>query len=415
MNDWLKRFLAMLPYIGLAAAVFLGCWSFLRADSYRAQTDLISNQISEIQWLSSQAREKIAHVTGYLQLPKLTEDQQRQLVQNVRLLDFNLNTLLSLNYVESFLNTADIGRLQRALETVDKEILPLVEAGNQCDEALARVLAMEEDLFRVSSAAVDHSRTFSETARIETEAAKNRLIFAFALGSLIITAILIHQRIMFARRKDRHLRSFSSLFAHMTRTRISALCLFLQDLNSNEKPDPEMVEAARQAAIELDNINDGLMKISYSGRNAGREPLCDILETIKLERSCHIELRISPAACVLPVPASQIGLIVDELVRNAEKAVCDTQNPKITINAWLKKRYFRRPRLVLNVIDNGPGMNPDVLKKATDPFFSTKAGRHVGLGLTSCSEMLKAIAGKLEIMSTSGVGTSVQIEYPLKA
>ncbi|KXF77150.1 hypothetical protein ATN84_25465 [Paramesorhizobium deserti] len=414
MSDRFRGFLGVLPYFCLAAAVVLGCWSFIRADGYRRQTDLVSNQISEIQWLSSQAREKTAHVTGYLQLPKLTKDQQQRLVRDTRLLDFNLRTLLTLNYLRSLLSESDIARLERAFETVDKNVLPLIEAGNRCEEALTSMLALEEDLFRVSSAAVDHRKTFNETARIETKAAKNQIIFAFALSSLIITAILIHQRTMFARRKERHLRSFSALFAHMTRTRISALCLFLENLNGDEKPDPEMVEAAHQAAIELDKINDGLMKISYSSRMAEMVPLYNILEAIRLEHSRHIEIRMSTTACSLPVPASQIHLIVDELVRNAEKAVGNAPGAKIAINARVKKRWFRKSRLVLKVIDNGPGMQPEVLRKATDPFFSTKAGRHVGLGLTSCSEMLRAIAGKLKIVSTPGVGTSVQIEYPLR-
>ncbi|WP_407866659.1 sensor histidine kinase [Phyllobacterium phragmitis] len=386
----------------------------MRADIYRKQTDLISNQISEIQWLSSQAREKAAHVVGYLQLPGLTQDQQRRLVRDTRLLDFNLRTLLALNYLGSLLSASDIARLEHAFETVDRSLLPLVEAGDQCEKALASILALEEDLFRVSSAAVDHRQTFNETARIETKAAENRIIFAFALSSLIITAILIHQRTMFARRKEKHLRSFSALFAHMTRTRISALCLFLENLNNDEKPDPEMVEAARQAAAELDKINDGLMKISYSKKMTEMSPLQDILAAIQLEHSRRIEIRISATAYNLPVPASQIHLIVDELVRNAEKAVGDAPGAKISISAQVKKRWFRKSQLVLKVIDNGPGMKPEVLRKATDPFFSTKAGRHVGLGLTSCSEMLKAIAGKLKIVSTPGVGTSVQIEYPLR-
>ncbi|GAB1584204.1 hypothetical protein PPNSA23_41470 [Phyllobacterium phragmitis] len=175
-----------------------------------------------------------------------------------------------------------------------------------------------------------------------------------------------------------------------------------------------MVEAARQAAAELDKINDGLMKISYSKKMTEMSPLQDILAAIQLEHSRRIEIRISATAYNLPVPASQIHLIVDELVRNAEKAVGDAPGAKISISAQVKKRWFRKSQLVLKVIDNGPGMKPEVLRKATDPFFSTKAGRHVGLGLTSCSEMLKAIAGKLKIVSTPGVGTSVQIEYPLR-
>jgi C4-dicarboxylate-specific signal transduction histidine kinase len=56
-------------------------------------------------------------------------------------------------------------------------------------------------------------------------------------------------------------------------------------------------------------------------------------------------------------------------------------------------------------------MSPDILTKAKEPFFSTKAGVHVGLGLTNCIELVKTMAGKLDIVSAPGSGTSVRITY----
>lgn len=67
----------------------------------------------------------------------------------------------------------------------------------------------------------------------------------------------------------------------------------------------------------------------------------------------------------------------------------------------------------MEVTDNGFGMPPSVLAKASTPFFSTKAGQHTGLGLTACSLMVAALKGKFAISSRPGSGTSVHISLPV--
>ncbi|WP_273795058.1 sensor histidine kinase [Brucella intermedia] len=413
MNERPTFLLAVFPYVGLTTAILLGCWSFFREDNYRAQLDVVFSQTSEIQWRVSRAREKVAHILGYLQLPQLTPRQRMRLVQDIRVLDFNLRALLGLGYVEQLLSKQDLKRLRDARDDVESTILPLVNASDHSRQALERTTSLQQSLFLLSNSAADHEHLLSEIDQIETEAAKNRIIFELSLCAVIIAAILIHQRGVFARRRDRHFRSFSSLFAHMTRTRISALCLFLRGLSPDVKPDREMIEAAHQTAMELNAINDGLMKISYSGENAKLAPLCDVLLPITTKRCCGVKIHVDAAAKSLLVPASQIQLIVDELVLNAEKAVWNVPSPRIEIGVHIRRHYFFRHKLIISVADNGVGMPADVLKKAIDPFFSTRAGSHVGLGLTSCSELLKSIAGKLIITSTSGAGTEVRVEYPI--
>ncbi|MBR7552288.1 hypothetical protein KC220_27475, partial [Mycobacterium tuberculosis] len=76
-----------------------------------------------------------------------------------------------------------------------------------------------------------------------------------------------------ARRKDQHIRSFSTLFAHMTRTRIAALRLFLGYVGNNAIPSSEMTAAARNTIAELESINEGLMMIGHSKTQFRKVPL----------------------------------------------------------------------------------------------------------------------------------------------
>ena len=60
------------------------------------------------------------------------------------------------------------------------------------------------------------------------------------------------------------------------------------------------------------------------------------------------------------------------------------------------------------VLDRGPGMQPEVLARASEPFFSTKEGGS-GLGLYLCREVARAHGGALELAARSGGGLEARI------
>jgi CheY-like chemotaxis protein len=65
----------------------------------------------------------------------------------------------------------------------------------------------------------------------------------------------------------------------------------------------------------------------------------------------------------------------------------------------------------LCVIDKGIGMPPDVLRRATEPFFTTK-GPGTGLGLAMVHGFVQQSHGRLEIDSEPGKGTTVRMIFP---
>ncbi|HYA14713.1 MAG TPA: ATP-binding protein, partial [Syntrophales bacterium] len=64
-----------------------------------------------------------------------------------------------------------------------------------------------------------------------------------------------------------------------------------------------------------------------------------------------------------------------------------------------------RNTLTLEIQDNGSGMSEDVLKKAMDPFFTTKKVRNIGLGLPMLAQAAERTDGKFIIESKGGEGT----------
>jgi two-component system, NtrC family, sensor kinase len=67
----------------------------------------------------------------------------------------------------------------------------------------------------------------------------------------------------------------------------------------------------------------------------------------------------------------------------------------------------------VEVTDTGLGIQRDNLARVFDPFFTTKAtGRGTGLGLSVSYGIIKEHAGKIEVRSTPGKGTSFRLEFP---
>ena len=70
--------------------------------------------------------------------------------------------------------------------------------------------------------------------------------------------------------------------------------------------------------------------------------------------------------------------------------------------------------LKLSVIDTGTGMSPETLKRAVEPFFSSKPlGKGTGLGLSMVHGLAVQLGGALQLSSTEGKGTSATLVLPV--
>jgi hypothetical protein len=68
-------------------------------------------------------------------------------------------------------------------------------------------------------------------------------------------------------------------------------------------------------------------------------------------------------------------------------------------------------RLTIRVTDNGRGMDAETLRRVTDPFFTTRKTRKVGLGLPLLKAAAEQCGGRLTIQSAPGQGTTVTAEF----
>jgi PAS domain S-box-containing protein len=125
-------------------------------------------------------------------------------------------------------------------------------------------------------------------------------------------------------------------------------------------------------------------------------------------------LRFALAAEKLPVQLDpgQFEMALINLVRNAADAT--QEGGEVTIASSVLQAGGRG-WAELRVIDSGTGMHNEVIRRAVEPFFTTKARGHgAGLGLSMVQGFATQSGGELAIESEVGKGTTVRLRFPLR-
>ena len=72
---------------------------------------------------------------------------------------------------------------------------------------------------------------------------------------------------------------------------------------------------------------------------------------------------------------------------------------------------IKKNLLTIEIADNGKGMDKNTIKKAYDPFFTTKTVRRVGLGVPLLAQAARESNGSISIISKKGEGTAITVSF----
>lgn len=101
-----------------------------------------------------------------------------------------------------------------------------------------------------------------------------------------------------------------------------------------------------------------------------------------------------------------LSLHILDIVENS----IDAHASKIDISILEDKR---EDMLEVEIKDDGRGINSDDMKKVLDPFFTTKAGKSIGLGLPLLAQAARESDGDLKISSGVNKGTKIKASFRL--
>jgi len=171
--------------------------------------------------------------------------------------------------------------------------------------------------------------------------------------------------------------------------------------------------------------------LSFSRQTPEEQKPVVLSETIKeglmllkpvLPATIEIKLTSSTDEDTVFADSSQLHQILMNLCTNAAHAMCPQGGLlEISISRadFTEKDIFPCPGMkagsyvVMEVCDNGRGMEPGVLERIFDPFFTTKEKQvGTGLGLTVVHGIVKSHNGYISVQSKPGQGTVFRIYFP---
>jgi PAS domain S-box-containing protein len=188
------------------------------------------------------------------------------------------------------------------------------------------------------------------------------------------------------------------------------------------------VEQVQGAALRAAKLTRQLLV--FGRRDVVRPEVLDVGSVISgaglllrptLGERIDLVITAAPGGWTVLADTGQIDQVLVSLATNAREAMpdggtltIDTRN-LIADEAYASSRPGLKPgRFVrLAVSDTGTGMTPEVLDRAFEPFYSTKAkDQGAGLGLTTVYGIVAQAGGYAEIHSDPGLGTTVTVLLP---
>jgi nitrogen fixation/metabolism regulation signal transduction histidine kinase len=156
----------------------------------------------------------------------------------------------------------------------------------------------------------------------------------------------------------------------------------------------EFSEYARAPKLNLEStdINETIIEISHLFENSGMKITTNLLKGLPK----------------IKVDGNMMRQVLINLIQNAQDAMINnTKKPSIKINTNKYKNC-----LILSIEDNGPGFSEDILKKAFEPYVTTKS-HGTGLGLAIVKKIIEEHEGIIVVENIKSGGAHINIQLPI--
>ena len=198
-------------------------------------------------------------------------------------------------------------------------------------------------------------------------------------------------------------------------------------IRRREATDPER-EALEGVRHQVERIDATVRALLDRARPRGHRPtrisLTEVTQravnlasaqlTGKAAWDSRVRLEFAPPAndIVLSADAAQIEDAVLNLIINAIEAIAGDGQVEVTIRRAENADEESGEEAVIEVSDNGRGINREDLARIFNPFF-TKTEGGTGLGLPAVRRIARLHGGRIEVKSVPGEGSTFTLHLPL--
>jgi len=184
---------------------------------------------------------------------------------------------------------------------------------------------------------------------------------------------------------------------------------------------PGMLKAMREGTRRIAKIVHNLGRFSRISKLTF-EPtnICEIIETavnfcrldLTVKHQVKIQLDLQNDIPNIKVSRQEMEQVLINLITNSGHAMEEiTGRKELTLK--IKASHVSN-NIVIEIADNGHGMDKKTLDNIFNPFFTTKdTGKGTGLGLSICRGIIEQHRGDITARSTLGEGTTFTITLPI--
>lgn len=212
-------------------------------------------------------------------------------------------------------------------------------------------------------------------------------------------------------------------------TPISTLASTIKDLAVEAPPaseaesgeEAEVRRDIRQAALTIEKRSQGLLHFVDAFRSLTLLPkpkpqffrLQELVDRVGRLMTANLEgkdirfsVEIVPATLEIEADPELIEQVLINLLLNALQAVESRPGAEIQVKGLLNERG----RVIVQVVDNGPGIPPENLEKIFIPFYTTKRGGS-GIGLSLSRQIMRLHRGLIHAHSEPGAPTVFTLTF----
>ena len=432
-------------------AMLAGYLLGVRGGAWIAMTDTLILALSGMLTLSGRAPAEGSAVIARLGLDAPADLSGQYIALRVFL---HALLLLSVGLVSGYLTELlrrQSGRLQNALEALKASragsrdilenladgILVLDSGGHplRANASLCRMLSLGEDWeqkvretqlyrllagYRKAGAFPDNIDLVTDDRILECRMGMFTDSYGEEPGAMAILSDVTEIRHLQSRLEEREklavVGRLSATMAHEIRNPLASISGAAQVIRTgglDEAGEARMIDMIINQSRRASDIIEGYLEVARSGKAREESEIRldmlirGVVEGARNSYARNVEIRLHPMPeTTIRGREQRLLQVFENLLRNSAEALDSSSDGRIEIEL-----VHRDDRVRVTLRDNGPGMPPETLARASEPFFTTKE-LGIGLGLYVARRVAEEHGGSVSFSAVEGGGLSVTVDLP---